>query len=84
MHLDAVKTVPLAHMTLPGSEVKTEGTHVKSTQLCIVLFGKEFTDLREQVGIGCRIRTRCFADGFLVYVDETLDVTNASDALILR
>ena len=82
MHLNTVETVSFTDGALSVGEVETEVANTKSAHLCVVLFGEKFSDLREQVGISCWVGTRRFTDGFLVYVDEPLDLGNPADAAI--
>ena len=84
MHLNAVESVSFADVTLSVSEVETKHGDTEASRLCVVLLSEEFSDFREQVGIGRWIGARRFADRFLVNIDEPFDMTNAADASILR
>src|SRR5262249_32217509 len=82
VHLDAQDAVALAALAGPALHVEGVAAGLVAAGLRLRQRREEIADVREQAGVGRRVRARRAADRRLVDVDDLVDVVRAVDAVV--
>src|SRR3546814_2166389 len=84
MHLDLDQAVAFAGLAAAALDVEAEAAGLIATRARFRHAGEQFADRREQLRVGCGVRTRRPADRRLVDVDDLVELVNAVDAIAQR
>ena len=82
VHLDGLHPLALASFAASALDIEGEASHLVSPQPGLGGFGKHFSDLIKDAGVGGGVAAAGAADGGLVHFDQTVDLGQAIDSVM--
>ena len=82
VHLDGLYPLALAGFASSAFDVEREASHFVSPKTGLGGFGKDFSDLIKDAGVGRRVAAAGAPDGGLVHFNQTIDLGQAIDSVV--